>query len=119
MNKEEEKKLLATVYGLFNDRKLSTILEAMHPNVVWPNGMEGGYVYGRKGIRDYWTRQWSMINPHVDPVNMVDEPDGKIRVRVHQCVKDLNDNVLVDQLVDHLYSFKDELVIGMEIQDVS
>ena len=119
MNNDEKKNLLTTIYGLFNERKLAAVLEAMHPEVIWPNGMEGGFVYGRKGIRDYWTRQWSMINPHVDPVNMVIEPDGKIRVRVHQRVKDLNDNILADTMVDHLYSFKDELVIGMEIQEVS
>ena len=42
----------------------------MQPNVEWPNGMEGDTVYGRDGVRDYWMRQWSMINPHVDPVKI-------------------------------------------------
>src|SRR5262245_1366023 len=118
MNRDEEKKILTDMYSLFNDRKLSTILEAMHPDVVWPNGMEGGHVYGREGIREYWTRQWSMINPRVDPVEMIDEPDGRIRVRVHQFVKDLDQNVLQDVLIDHIYSFREGQVINMEIREI-
>jgi hypothetical protein len=29
--------------------------------------MDGGYVHGREAVREYWTRQWTMVSPHVEP----------------------------------------------------
>src|SRR5271157_5726815 len=42
-------------------------LSGMHQDVDWANGMEGGSVHGRSGVRDYWTRQWQLIDPRIDP----------------------------------------------------
>ena len=28
----------------------------MRPDVKWANGLEGGFVYGRNAVREYWTR---------------------------------------------------------------
>lgn len=39
----------------------------MHPDVASANGMEGGHVYGHEAVRDYWTRQWKLIDPQVEP----------------------------------------------------
>src|SRR5579859_1541660 len=59
--------LLKKAYAAFNARDLDGALATMKPDVVWPNGMEGGVVHGHEGVRSYWTRQWGMIDPHVDP----------------------------------------------------
>lgn len=53
--------LLAGVYNAFNARDVDRVLAAVHPEVDWPNGMEGGYVHGHAAVRDYWTRQWRSI----------------------------------------------------------
>ncbi|HXJ77253.1 MAG TPA: nuclear transport factor 2 family protein [Candidatus Methylomirabilis sp.] len=67
--------LLTAAYDAFNTRDLERVLAAMHPEVEWPNGMDGGYVHGHDGVRDYWTRQWRLIDPHVEPRRFsVDEP---------------------------------------------
>ena len=55
------------LYALFNARAMDRLLASMDPEVVWANGMDGGYVHGREGVRAYWTRQWSIIDPHVEP----------------------------------------------------
>ena len=51
-----EVELLKLLYDRFNARDMETVLTAMHEDVVWANGMEGGYVRGREGVRIYWTR---------------------------------------------------------------
>jgi hypothetical protein len=51
--------------------------------------MEGGHVYGRADVRDYWTRQWAMIDPHVEPVKFSTGPEGELMVDVRQIVHDL------------------------------
>jgi SnoaL-like domain len=63
----DDVELLRRVYALFNSRDIESVLAAMHPDVVWANGMEGGHVHGRDEVRSYWKRQWAMIDPHVEP----------------------------------------------------
>lgn len=109
--------LLSAAYAAFNARDLDGALATMQPDVVWPNGMEGGVVHGHEGVRAYWTRQWGMIDPHVDPVGFQDESDGRIAVSVHQVVRDLGGKLLMDRMVEHVYSLKDGLISGMEIRE--
>ena len=63
-------------YAAFNARDMEGALSTMRVDVEWPNGMEGGTVHGHEGVREYWTRQWGMINPHVDPVSFELDSSG-------------------------------------------
>jgi hypothetical protein len=81
--------LLKQAYAAFNARDLERALSTMRPDVEWPNGMEGGTVHGHEGVRQYWTRQWGMINPHVDPVSFGLDGSGHVVVGVHQVVREL------------------------------
>jgi hypothetical protein len=87
----------------------------MQEDVVWANGMEGGHVHGREGVRSYWTRQWSMVDPHVEPVGFSPGPHGEILVDVHQIVRDLDGNVLLDTRVTHIFRLEDGLVQRFDI----
>jgi SnoaL-like domain len=108
---------LKKAYREFNARNLNAVLELMQPGVEWPNGMEGGTVHGHAGVRDYWTRQWAMINPQVNPLSFdVDESERTI-VTVHQVVRDLSGKLLLDRQVKHVYTVKDGLIQSMEIQE--
>jgi len=108
--------LLESAYAAFNARDIDGALRAMTPDVEWPNGMEGGFVHGHAGVRAYWTRQWGMIDPHVRPVGYALRPDGRVEVTVHQIVRSLAGEVLVDQTVRHVYSFDRDLVGRMDIE---
>lgn len=104
-------------YAAFNARDLDGALATMTPDVDWPNGMEGGRVHGHDGVRAYWTRQWGMINPHVEPVSF-DEDDGRrVIVGVQQVVKEHSGKILLDRMVHHVYSLRDGLICGMEIRE--
>ena len=110
------KTILTGAYDAFNKRDITGALKKMQPDVSWPNGMEGGTVYGHDGVRSYWSRQWTLIDPHVEPLDFRLEDDGRVTVTVHQVVHTLAGNLLADQTVYHVYTFKDELVAGMEIK---
>ena len=90
-------------------------LAAIHPGVQWANGMEGGYVHGREAVRDYWTRQWGMIDPHVEPVGFSTRADGRVVVAVHQVVRDLAGKALVDQMVSHVFLIEDGQIRRFDI----
>jgi ketosteroid isomerase-like protein len=109
--------LIKEVYTAFNARDIPRVLAKLHPDVDWPNGMEGGRVRGHGGVRDYWERQWKMIDPHVEPMQIEDDESRGTVVTVHQVVRDLEGNVLLDRVVQHVYSFQDDLITGMEIRE--
>ncbi|CAN5842852.1 nuclear transport factor 2 family protein [soil metagenome] len=110
-----ERDLLIAIYQTFNRRDIDAVLWAMHPDVDWPNGMEGGRVYGHAGVRDYWTRQWNLIDPLVEPQHFSVDDQGRIVVDVHQVVRDRTGKVLVEQMIQHIYTFQDNLIRSMEI----
>jgi ketosteroid isomerase-like protein len=112
-----EADLLRRIYDAFNRREIETVLAAMHPEVDWPNGMEGGRVLGTSAVRDYWKRQFEIFVPHVEPIGFAHEPDGRIAVKVHQVVHDIAGKLVVDQIIQHVYEIRDGLIRSMEIRD--
>jgi len=108
---------LRRLYDRFNTRDMEGVLAAMHEDVVWANAMEGGHVYGRAGVRDYWTRQWAMIDPHVEPVKFSTGPDGELMVDVRQIVHDLKGNLLADAMVGHIFRCESGLIKRFDIRD--
>jgi hypothetical protein len=114
---EPTRSVITEAYRAFNAREMDAALATMQSNVEWPNGMEGGTVCGHGGVRDYWTRQWGMINPHVDPIKVDADGHGRTVVGVHQVIRDLDGKVLMDRMVEHVYSFEDGLIRSMEIRD--
>jgi hypothetical protein len=110
-----KQELLTAMYAAFNRRDIDSVLAKMHPDVDWPNGMEGGRVHGTKAVHDYWTRQWAMMDPRVEPLLIEDDPAGSTLVHVHQLVRDLSGKVLIDQTVQHLYRINNGLVERMDI----
>ena len=112
---ERDIELLQRLYQRFNARDLPAILKVLHPDVMWANGMDGGHVRGHEGVRDYWTRQWTMIDPRVEPAGFATLVDGATEVEVHQTVRDLNGNILSDKTVRHVFHIEDGLVRRFDI----
>lgn len=112
----EPEALLAAVYAAFNARDVDRVLAALHPDVDWPNGFEGGRVHGRAGVREYWRRQWELIDPSVEPRGFSTEADGRVAVDVHQVVRDRAGVLLKDEMVQHVYRIDDGLVRSMELR---
>ena len=108
--------LIEKAYTSFNARDIDTALTTMHAEVQWPKAFEGGYVSGHYAIREYWTRQWTEINPNVQPVKIAERADGSLEITVHQNVKDLQHNILFDGTVKHIYTLEDNLLRRMDIE---
>lgn len=108
--------LIKKAYPAFNSRDIDTALLTFHPAVQWPKAFEGGYVNGHEEIGTYWTRQWSEINPTVEPIRFIQRPNGTFEVTVQQMVKDLKGNILFDGEVKHVYTLEDNLLRKMDIE---
>jgi hypothetical protein len=108
--------LIKKAYSAFNERDIDKALSTFHKDVQWPKAFEGGYVRGHEEIRKYWTRQWTEINPNVEPSGINERQNGTIEVIVHQRVMDLQDNLMFDGTVKHIYTIHDGLLRRMDIE---
>jgi uncharacterized protein YciI/ketosteroid isomerase-like protein len=106
--------LLTRAYEAFNARDIATALATMHPDVEWANGMEGGAVSGRDAVREYWTRQWAVLDPRVEPRRFV-AAGGHVVVEVHQLVRDLAGRIVKEHNVRHAYAIDGGLIRSMKI----
>jgi hypothetical protein len=111
----DEIEMLRAAYSDFNARRIEAVLARMRPDVVWANGMEGGHVHGVDAVREYWQRQFAMLSPHVEPIGISQEADGRYAVRVHQTVHDLEGKLLLDTEVRHFYTINNGLIARMDI----
>jgi hypothetical protein len=109
--------LIAEAYSAFNQRNIDAVLALMSESVSWPKASEGGRAVGKEEIRAYWTRQWKQFDPHVEPIEVIDRGAGKIDVRVHQLVKSLGGDVLLDREVWHSYTIANGLIERMDIEE--
>jgi len=111
-----EVEFLKHIYERFNARDVERVLAGMHEDVLWANGMEGGYVQGREGVRSYWKRQWEMVDPTVEPVSFARGAKDEVIVEVHQTVRDLEGKVLVDHMVGHIFWLEDGRIKRFDIR---
>jgi hypothetical protein len=56
-----------------------------------------------------------MLDPHVEPLRIELDEQGRWVVEVHQVVHDLAGNLMLDTLVYHVYQFRDGLIQRMDI----
>ena len=91
---DEDFNRLEQIYDRFNARDLDAVLEMVTDDVAWANGMDGGHVHGREALREYWTRQWSMVSPHVEPIGFHRTDAGALIAEVRQSIFNLEGNSL-------------------------
>jgi len=82
----EKQELLLNLYDAFHWREFEKILSMMQPDVKWANGMEGGFVYGRDAVRDYWRKQFKVVRAQIEPLRF--EIDYRNRARHDRSYKD-------------------------------
>ncbi len=107
--------LLKQAYRNFNARNIDQLLTSLHPNVEWANGWEGGHVHGREAVRAYWARQFEVLDPNVEPINIQSGENGRQVVKVHQVVRNKDGELLADTVVYHAYCIADGMIVRMDI----
>jgi hypothetical protein len=113
----DTKTVIEQAYAAFNRRDIDSALALMTEDVSWPKASEGGKIIGKEEIRAYWTRQWGEFDPHVEPLEITESGNGKVRVRVHQLVKSLQRDVLSDSEVLHAFTLNSGLIAAMDLGD--
>jgi hypothetical protein len=117
--------MLRRLYERFNARDIDGVLAELTDDVAWANGMDGGHEQGREAVRAYWTRQWAMVSPRVEPVAFVRHADDTVVAKVRQTVHDLEGRPLIgqthglkDKTIGHVFHLRDGKVFRFDIEDV-
>jgi catechol 2,3-dioxygenase-like lactoylglutathione lyase family enzyme len=113
----QERLLIEQLYRSFNDHDVEGCLAYMHFDVEWANGLEGGSEVGHAAVRSYWSHQWQLIRPRVEPLAISRDAQGRCVVKVHQTVHDLTGKLLMDRIVQHAYQLEGGRVRRMQIID--
>ena len=123
---DDDVKTLEHIYDRFNARDIDGVLAMLADDVAWAKGMDGGHVHGHEAIREYWTSQWALVNPCVEPVGFHRAEDGAIVAEVRQSVRDLEGKPLrgqahglKDRTVGHVFRFREGKVARFDIQDAA
>lgn len=87
----------------------------MRPDVKWANGLEGGFVYGREAVREYWTKQFEIIQPELEPLKFETDENNRNIVTVHQIIRDLQGNTLAEATVRQIFTIENGLISLYEI----
>jgi len=113
---DHDEQVIHQIYNGFNARDMESVFALLTDDVAWANGMEGTHVHGKDAIRDYWTHQWSIIDPYVEPLKIAKAADGSLVVDVHQVVKNLEGQTLIDETVKHAFRLDGGRVQRFDIQ---
>jgi SnoaL-like domain len=108
---------LQNLYEAFNKGELETIISAMHPDVKWANGVEGGFVYGRDAVREYWTNQYNVIQVQLEALKFEKDESNKDVITVHQIVRDLQGDLLADTTIQQIFTIENNLISLYEIAE--
>jgi len=102
------------IYDAFNRREIETVLSVMADDVKWANGMEGGFVFGRDNVREYWRKQFEIIKPQLEILEF-ETGERRTVAKLRQIVRDLSGNLLDDKIVEHIFTFENGLIKTFEI----
>jgi hypothetical protein len=109
------RQFLQNLYDAFNKREIETIISLMRPDVKWANGLEGGFVYGRDAVREYWTNQFKDIQPELETLKFETDEKNRNVVTVHQIIRDLQGNSLADATVQQIFTIENGSISLYEI----
>ena len=108
------------MYDAFNRRDIHTALQAAHPDVDWPNVLEGRRMVGLADIGEYVERLFRVIDVRMDVLAITEDDHGDVVVRVHQVARFLSDGALIsDVVVEHIYRFDDGKIVTVNARDAA
>lgn len=110
-----ERALLAKAYDAFNARDLATLALMFHPEVEWPDIMEGGVVSGREAVLDYFARQLEIMIPDARLISVRSEPPSRLVAEVQYAVRSLTGQLWSDTRAILAYDFRDGLILRLVV----
>lgn len=108
--------VLEEAYRAFNVRDLAGIRAILHPDVLWPNTLEGGPLFvGREAALGQFARIFATIVPNIELIRVLEETADTLRVESQYSVESPDGHVWTDTRATLTYHFRDGLLSGLTI----
>lgn len=108
--------VLEEAYDAFNRRDLARIRSLMHPDVVWPDTLDGVTEFvGVEAVMSQFARVFATIVPNIALIRVVDESADAITVESQYSVESPDGHIWTDSRATLTYHFRDGLLSGMTI----
>jgi len=107
--------VLVEVYAAFNARDLERMGRAFHVEVEWPDLLEGGVLHGRQTVVDYFRRQFALMQPEAEIIDITPVGEDQAIVHVQYAVRDAQGGLWSDTQARLRFTFADGLIRRMAI----
>ena len=111
-----EHALIRNMYEAYNACDLPRLAAFMSRDVDWPDG--AARLHGLQAVEDYWSRLWARAHVHDEVVGVADVGPARTAVRISQVVRDLDGKVVSTGAFEHTYTFRDGLVLRMDLREL-
>lgn len=104
------------MYDAYNGRDLEALVAFTSEAVDWPDGDQR--LHGRAAVSQYWSRRWACVHTRDEVIGIADLGSGRTAVRISQVVRDIDGAMLSSGTFEHVYEFRDGLVVRMNIREI-
>lgn len=110
-----ERAVLTKTYEAFNRRDMAGLGATLHPDVEWPDILEGGVVSGREAVLDYFARQLEVMVPDARLIRVRNQPPARLVAEVQYSVRSLKGKLWSDTRATLAYDFRDGLIVRLSV----
>ena len=111
--------VMLAAYKSYNERDLDALLPLMCEDVNWANALTGDRIRGREEMRRIWELQWTSLSVRTEPIRIYEEPDGKTVVLVREILHEAGGQLLMDQEMEHVFTWRDGRVARMDFRHIA
>ena len=110
--------VILAAYKSYNEGDIEGLLQLMCEDVNWANALTGDRIRGRAEMREVWLLQWTSLEVETEPIRIYEE-DGRTVVLVREIMREVGGQLLLDQEMEHVFTFRDGLVERMDFRHVT
>ena len=114
-----EHDVILAAYKSYNEGDLEGLLRVMCEDVNFMNALTGGRIKGHAEMREFWALQQTSLEVQTEPIRIYEEADGKTVVLVREVMREVGGALLLDQEMEHVFTFRDGLVERMDFRHVA
>jgi hypothetical protein len=108
--------VLEEAYEAFNARDMAGIRAALHPEVVWPDTLEGGPPFvGLEATMAQFAHIFATIVPNIALIRVLSESADALTVESQYSVESPDGHIWTDNRATLTYHFRDGLLSGLTI----
>lgn len=111
----DEAALIERLQAALNAKDLEGVTALIHPDVAFPDYLDGGEVRGIGGARDFYQRLFNTLSPATDIVGLERLADGRWRAEMQVSVHDSGGRLWSDTRVAVTYEILDGLIKSLDL----